>query len=138
LALETSSGDAIDLAFTVRGLRKIPDGPPGQRRHGRLSYRRIVSSGADLARGGHPAGVCRLSAQLGLAVRGCAIWPTRCNRHAGVARDLLELFHLRSIRSARPASRTRVAAEAPIRKRIHGALSARAEPWMRTRILGSS
>ena len=46
------------------------------------------------------------------------------NRHAGVARDLLELFHLRFDPDRRFDAAARKAAEEPIRRRIEGALAA--------------
>ena len=46
------------------------------------------------------------------------------NRHAGVARDLLELFHLRFDPARKLDAEARSAAEGPIRERIEGALAA--------------
>ena len=81
MALETSSGDAIDLRIHGARLEEaflaVLHGNADNDGFNRL----IVSSRCRLARGGHPAGVCRLSAPARLAVR-----PALSGRHAAPPR----------------------------------------------------
>ena len=95
MALETSSGDAIDLR--IHGVRledaflAVLHGDADNDGFNRL----IVSSRRRLARGGRSCG--RYAAylrQLGSPF-GLRYLADTLHRHAGVARDLLELFHLR-------------------------------------------
>ena len=81
MALETSSGDAIDLRTARRAAgRCVPGGPARLRGQRRLQPADRVER-RRLARGGHPAGVCRLSAPARLAVR-----PALSGRHAAPPR----------------------------------------------------
>ena len=85
--------------------------------------RLVIAAGADLARGRDAARLCGLSAPARLALRTQRYIADTLNRHAGVARDLLELFHVRFNPDRPCCNGARKAVEEPIRARIEGALA---------------
>ncbi len=123
MALEMSSGDAIDLR--THGVRledaflAVLHGYADNDGFNRL----IVSSGADWREAAILRAYAAYLRQLGSPF-GLRYLADTLNRHAGVARDLLELFHLRLNPDRKAGIKDREVAEAPIRKRIDGALSA--------------
>ena len=85
--------------------------------------RLIVSAGADWRSVAALRACAAYLRQLG-APFGPRYIADTLHRHAGVARDLLDLFHLRFDPDRKLDAAARKAAEAPIRARIEGALAA--------------
>ena len=123
MVLETADGAPIDLGTHDGRLeacfRAVFGGDADNDNFNRL----VVSAGADW----RSVAVLRACAaylrQLGSPFGPRYIADT-LHRHAGVTRDLLELFHLRFDPDRRLDSTARKAAEEPIRSRIEGALAA--------------
>jgi glutamate dehydrogenase len=123
MVLETADGAPIDLGTHDARLeacfRAVFGGAADNDNFNRL----VVSAGADW----RSVAVLRACAaylrQLGSPFGPRYIADT-LHRHAGVTRDLLELFHLRFDPDRPLAAAQRKAAEEPIRSRIEGALAA--------------
>ena len=84
--------------------------------------RLIVSAGADWREAATLRAYAAYLRQLGSPF-GLRYLADTLTRNAGLARDLLELFHLRCDPARRLGAPERQAAEAPVRKRIEGALA---------------
>ena len=123
MALQMRGGDPIDLRMHGARLEDaflaILQGNADNDGFNRL----IVSSGADWREAAILRAYAAYLRQLGSPF-GLRYLADILNRHAGVSRDLVELFHLRLNPDRKAGVKDREAAEAPIRKRIDGALSA--------------
>ncbi len=123
MALQTISGDAVDLAMHGARLEEaflaVFQGLADNDGFNRL----VMSSGADWREAAILRAYAAYLRQLGSPF-GLRYLADTLNRHAGVSRDLLELFHLRLNPDRKAGIKDRDAAEAPIRKRIDGALGA--------------
>jgi glutamate dehydrogenase len=123
MVLETADGSPIELAIHDERLeacfRAVFSGEADNDNFNRL----VISAGADW----RSVAVLRACAaylrQLG-APFGPRYIADALHRHAGVTRDLFELFHLRFDPDRRLDPDARKAAEEPIRRRIEGALAA--------------
>jgi glutamate dehydrogenase len=123
MALQTLSGDAVDLATHGARLEEaflaVFQGLADNDGFNRL----VVSGGADWREAAILRAYAAYLRQLGSPF-GLRYLAETLNRHAGVSRDLLELFHLRLNPERKAGIKDRDVAEAPIRKRIDGALGA--------------
>jgi glutamate dehydrogenase len=123
MVLETADGAPIDPAVHDERLeacfRAVFDGDADNDTFNRL----VISAGADW----RSVAVLRACAaylrQLGVPFGPRYIADT-LHRHAGVTRDLFELFHLRFDPDRKLDAAARKTAEEPVRRRIEGALAA--------------
>jgi glutamate dehydrogenase len=122
MVLETADGAPIDLerhdARLEACFRAVFGGEADNDSFNRL----VVSAGADWRSVAALRACAAYLRQLGVPFGPRYIADT-LHRHAGVARDLLELFHLRFDPDRKLDASGRKAAEAPIRERIEGALA---------------
>ena len=122
MVLETADGSPIDLGVHDRRLEAcflaVFSGDADNDSFNRL----VVSAGADWRSVAAVRACAAYLRQLGSPFGPRYIADT-LNRHAGVTRDLLELFHLRFDPGRKLDAAQRKAAEAPIRSRIEGALA---------------
>jgi glutamate dehydrogenase len=123
MVLETADGSLIDLGIHDRRLEDcflaVFRGEADNDNFNRL----VVSAGADWGSVAALRACAAYLRQLG-APFGPRYIADTLHRHAGVTRDLLELFHLRFDPDRRLDAAERRAAEQPIRARIEGALGA--------------
>jgi len=123
MVLETADGTPIELEHHDKRLEgaflAVLRGEADNDGFNRL----IVAAGADWREAAVLRAYAAYLRQLGSPF-GLRYLAETLNRHAGLARDLIELFHLRfdPHRGLTPAQRE--AAEAPVRRRIGGALAA--------------
>jgi glutamate dehydrogenase len=122
MVLETGDGGAIELERHDKrleaGFLAVFRGHADNDGFNRL----IVSAGADWREAATLRAYCAYLRQLGSPF-GLRYLADTLARHAGLARDLIELFHLRFDPARRLAVSERKAAEEPIRKRIEGAIA---------------
>ncbi len=123
MVLETADGSPLDLGVHDERLeacfRAVFGGEADNDNFNRL----IVSAGADWRSVAALRACAAYLRQLGVPFGPRYIADT-LHRHAGVTRDLLELFHLRLDPDRNLDASQRTAAEEPIRRRIEGALAA--------------
>jgi glutamate dehydrogenase len=123
MALETADGSPIDLDTHDERLeacfRAVFGGEADNDNFNRL----VVSAGADWRSVAALRACAAYLRQLGSPF-GPRYIADALHRHAGVTRDLLELFHLRFDPGRKLGASARKAAEEPIRRRIEGALAA--------------
>ncbi len=123
MLLETADGAPIDLALHDKRLEgaflAVFRGDADNDNFNRL----VVSAGAEWRMVATLRAYAAYLRQLG-APFGPRYIADTLNRHAGVARDLLELFHLRFDPARKSDLEARREAEGPIRERIEGALAA--------------
>ena len=123
MLLETADGAPIDLARHDKRLEgaflAVFRGDADNDNFNRL----VVSAGAEWRMVATLRAYAAYLRQLG-APFGPRYIADTLNRHAGVARDLLELFHLRFDPARKLDLEARREAEGPIRERIEGALAA--------------
>ncbi|MBO0765328.1 MAG: NAD-glutamate dehydrogenase, partial [Hyphomicrobiaceae bacterium] len=123
MLLETSDGTTIDLAMHGPRLEAAFHAVFGGAADNDTFNRLVVSAGADWRSVAALRGLAAYLRQLG-APFGPRYIADTLHRHAGVTRDLLELFHLRFDPDRALDAGARRAAEAQIRGRIEGALAA--------------
>jgi len=123
MVLETGDGSALELEGCDRrleaGFLAVLRGDADNDGFNRL----IVGAGADWREAAVLRAYCAFLRQLGSPF-GLRYLADTLARHAGLARDLLELFDLRFSPDRKLTLEQRKAAEAPLRKRIDGALGA--------------
>jgi glutamate dehydrogenase len=123
MVLETADGAAIDLKTHGPRLEAafmaVFDGQADNDGFNRL----LITACADWREAAALRAYAAYLRQLGSPF-GLRYLADTLNRHSGVARDLLELFHLRFDPARKLGMKDRQIAEAPIRKRIDGALGA--------------
>jgi glutamate dehydrogenase len=123
MVLETADGAPIDLPVHDERLeasfRAVFSGAADNDSFNRL----VIAAGADWRSVAVLRALAAYLRQLGSPFGPRYIADT-LNRHAGVARDLFELFHLRFDPDRALDAGARRAAEAPIRARIEGAMAA--------------
>ena len=123
MVLETSDGSALDLrAHQQRleaGFLAVFGGEADNDGFNRL----IIAAGADWREVGVLRAYASYLRQLGSPF-GLRYLADTITRHAGLARDLLELFHLRFDPGRKMDVAARKAAEVPIRENIEGRLGA--------------
>jgi glutamate dehydrogenase len=122
MLLETAEGDAIDLPRHDARLEAcflaVFHGAADNDAFNRL----IVAAGADWREAAVLRAYASYLRQLGSPF-GMRYVADALNRHAGVARDFIELFHARFDPQRGHDTEKRLAAAAPIRQRIAGALA---------------
>jgi glutamate dehydrogenase len=123
MVIETADGSPIDLRTDDKRLEAcflaVFRGDTDNDSFNRL----VVSAGADWRSVAALRACAAYLRQLGSPF-GLRYIADTLNRHAGVARDLLELFHLRFDPDRKLDAGQRKAAEEPIRRRIEGAVAA--------------
>ncbi|HEY7548956.1 MAG TPA: NAD-glutamate dehydrogenase [Hyphomicrobiaceae bacterium] len=122
MLLETADGTAIDLAINAPRLEACFHAVFAGAADNDTFNRLVVSAGADWRSVAAMRALAAFLRQLG-APFGPRYIAETLRRHAGVTRDLMELFHLRFDPDRALDAGARGAAEAPIRSRIEGALA---------------
>jgi glutamate dehydrogenase len=122
MLLETADGDAIDLSLHARRLEACFLAVFGGEADNDGFNRLIVAAGADWREAATLRAYASYLRQLGSPF-GLRYLADTLNRHAGLARDFLELFHGRFDPDRNLATAERRAAEAPIRRRVEGAIA---------------
>ena len=123
MVLETADGAPIDLGPHDERLEACFRAVFGGEADNDDFNRLVVSAGADWRSVAALRALAAYLRQLG-APFGPRYIADTLHRHAGVTRDLLELFHLRFDPDRALDAAQRKAAEEPIRRRIEGALAA--------------
>jgi glutamate dehydrogenase len=122
MLLETADGDAIDLSLHDRRLEACFLAVFGGEADNDGFNRLIVAAGADWREAAALRAYASYLRQLGSPF-GLRYLADTLNRHAGLARDFLELFHVRFDPDRNLAAAERRAAEGPVRRRIEGAIA---------------